>query len=144
MDDKIKNVGGVHWSFWITGVVALAWYAMGCMNFYMQMSPEMLAGYPEAARSLVESRPAWATAAFAVADFGGVTGSLLLMLRKSAASYVFIVVLLGVTVANIHTFAIGGGSIGIWVGSLMSLAVAAFLIWYSKWAERRGWTGATA
>lgn len=141
MDDKNKNVGGVHWSFWIIGVAALVWYVMGCINFYMQMSPEMLAGYPEAARSLVESRPVWATAAFAIADFGGVTGSLLLMLRKSAAYYIFIVVLLGVIVANIHTFAIGGGSMEIWVGSLMSLALAAFLIWYSTWTERKGWVG---
>ena len=129
----------VHWSFWIIGAVALVWYVMGCTNFFMQMNPETLAGYPKAARSLVESRPAWATAAFAIADFGGVIGCLLLMLRKSAAFYVFIASLLGVSVTSIHTFGIGGGSIEIWVGSLMSLVVAAFLIWYSKLAERKAW-----
>jgi hypothetical protein len=143
LDDKDKNDDGVHWSFRAIGAVALVWYVMGSINFYMQMSPEMLAGYPEAARSLIKSRPVWATAGFAIADFGGVTASLLLMLRKSAAYYVFIVVLLGVSVTNIHTFASGGGSIEIWAGSLMSLAVAGFLIWYSKWAGRNGWIRAT-
>ena len=134
-----EPVGGVHWSFWIIGTVALVWYVMGAINFFMQMNPEMLAGYPEAARSLVESRPLWATAAFAIGDFGGVAGSLLLLLRKSVAYYVFIAALLGVCVTNIHTFGIGGGSVGIWVGSLMSLVLAAFLIWYSKWTENKGW-----
>jgi uncharacterized membrane protein len=128
----------VHWSFWIIGAFALVWNAMGCINYLSQMSPETLAGYPEAARALVESRLAWATAAFAIAVFGGVIGCLLLMLRKSAAYYVFIASLLGVIVTNIHTFRISG-SIEIWVGSLMSLVVAAFLIWYSKLAERKAW-----
>jgi len=60
------------------------------------------------------------------------------VLRKSAAYYVFIASLLGVIATNIHTFGIAG-STEIWVGNLMSLVVAAFLIWYSKQAESKGW-----
>jgi hypothetical protein len=128
-----ENIGGVHRSFWAIGAVALIWNVMGCINFFMQMNPDALADYPEAARSLVEGRPGWATGAFAIAVFGGALGCLLLLLRKSAAYYVFIASLLGVIVTNIHTFGIAG-STEIWVGSLMSLVVAAFLIWYSKQA----------
>ena len=133
-----ENIGGVHWSFWAIGAVALIWNVMGVINFFMQMNPDALADYPEAARSLVEGRPEWATGAFAIAVFGGALGCLLLLLRKSAAYYVFIASLLGVIVTNIHTFGITG-STEIWVGSLMSLVVAAFLIWYSKQAESKGW-----
>ena len=133
-----KNIGGVHWSFWAIGAVALIWNVMGVINFFMQMNPDVLADYPEAARSLVKGRPAWATGAFAIAVFGGALGCLLLLLRMSAAHYVFIASLLGVIVTNIHTFGIAG-STEIWVGSLMSLVVAAFLIWYSKQAESKGW-----
>ena len=133
-----ENIGGVHRSFWVIGAVALIWNVMGCINFFMQMNPDALADYPEAARSLVEGRPGWATGAFAIAVFGGALGCFLLLLRKSAAYYVFIASLLGVIVTNIHTFGIAG-STEIWVGSLMSLAVAAFLIWYSKQAESKGW-----
>ena len=104
----------------------------------MQMSPDTLATYPEAARTLVESRPAWATAAFAIAVCCGALGCLLLLLRKPAAAYLFIASLLGVIVTNIHTFGVTV-STGIWVGSLMSLAAAASLIWYSKHAENKGW-----
>ena len=133
-----KTVGGVHWSFWVIGVVALIWNVMGGINFFMQMNPDLLADYPEAARTLVEGRPAWATAGFAVAVFGGALGCILLLLKKSAAYYLFIASLLGVIVTNIHTFGITG-STEIWVGSLMSLAAAVFLTWYSKRVERKGW-----
>jgi hypothetical protein len=133
-----NNAGGIHWSFWVIGVVTLIWNVMGVINFFMQMNPDALADYPEAARSLVEGRPAWATGAFAIAVFCGALGCLLLLLRKSAAYYVFIASLLGVIVTNIHTLYIVG-STELWVGSLMSLAVAAFLIWYSKQGESKGW-----
>jgi hypothetical protein len=135
---KDQAVGGVHWSFWVIGVVALVWNALGSMNYIMQMNPDMLADYPEAARTLVEGRPAWATGAFAIAVFGGVLGCLLLLLRKSAAYYLFNASLIGVIVTNIHTLGVTA-SIEIWVGSLMSLVVGAFLIWYSKLIERKGW-----
>ncbi len=133
-----KTVGGVHWSFWTIGAVALIWNVMGGINFIAQMNADALAAYPEAARALVEGRPAWATGAFAIAVFGGALGCLLLLLRKSAAFYLFIASLLGVIVTNIHTLGVAG-STEIWVGSVMSLAVAAFLIWYSKWAQSKGW-----
>ncbi len=111
---------------------------MGVINYLMQTNADALSGYPEAARALVEGRPAWATGAFAIAVFGGALGCLLLLFKKSFANYLFVASLLGVIVTNIHTFS-AGGSTGISVGSLMSFVVAVFLIWYSKQAESKGW-----
>jgi len=128
----------IHWSFWVVCVVALIWNVMGSVNFIMQMIPDRLAHYPEAAKSLVASRPVWATGAFAIAVFGGLLGDILLILKKAAAYYLFIASLLGVLVANIHTFQVST-AIEIWVGSLMSLVVAAFLIGFSKRVKRKGW-----
>lgn len=133
-----KTITRVHWSFWVIGASMLLWNVMGGINFLMQMYPATLADYPEAARSLVEGRPLWATGAFAIAVFGGALGCLLLLIKKAAAYPVFIVSLLGVVVTNIYTFAVTR-STEIWVASLMSLAVAVFLIWYAKRVERKGW-----
>ena len=138
-----KTVGSVHWSFWIIGAVALIWNVMGVMNFFVQMNtdPDALAAYSETARALVEGRPAWATGAFAISQFGGALGCLLLLLRKSAAYYLFIASLLGVLVTVIHTLsAIDLTPFEISGYVLMPLVVAAFLIWYSKQAESKGWT----
>ena len=136
-----ETVSGIHWSFWIIGAVALIWNVMGAMNFIMQMNANSLAAYPEAARAIVEGRPAWATGAFAIAVFGGALGCVLLLLRRSVANYLFGASLLGVIVTMIHTFGLAGSTISasIRMGTLMSLVVAAFLIWYSNHVESKGW-----
>ena len=136
-----ETVGRVHWSFWAIGAVALIWSAAGVANFFAQMNPDVLAAYRESERAIVEGRPVWATGAFAIAVFGGALGSLLLLLRKSAAYYLFVASLIGVIVTMIHTLSVGidfgpGEIMGI---ILMPVAVAAILIWYSKWAERKSW-----
>ena len=136
-----EAVGGVHWSFWAIGAVALIWNVLGVINFFLQMNPDVLAAYRESERAIIEVRPAWATGAFATTVFGGALGCLLLLLRKSAAYYLFIASLLGVIVTMTHTLGVGidfglGEILGI---ILMPLVVAAFLIWYSKWAERKDW-----
>ena len=136
-----ENAGGVHWSFWTIGAAALLWNLMGVANFFMQTNPDVLAAYRESERAIIEGRPAWATAGFAVAVFGGALGAVLLLLKKSAAFYLFIASLFGVIVTMIHTLGVGidfglGEIFGI---ILMPLVVAAFLIWYSKQAQSKGW-----
>ena len=135
-----ENVVGVHWSFWAIGAVGLIWNVLGAINFVVQMNADSLAAYREVEQALIVGRPAWATGAFAVAVFGGALGCLLLLLKKSAAFYLFVASLLGVIVTITHTLGVdvdfGPGEI---VGIiLMPLLVAAFLIWYSKYAEGKG------
>jgi len=135
-----KTVRGVHWSFWAIGAVALIWNVMGIMNFFWQMNADTLAAMPELHRSIVEGRPVWATGAFAITVFGGALGCLLLLLRKSAAFYLFIASLIGVIVQMIPSFGMTGSTIDfILLTIVMPLAVAVFLIWYSKRAESKGW-----
>ncbi len=135
-----KTVGGIHWSFWVIGAITLIFNVMGIINYFVQMNADSLASFPELDRPIIEGRPAWATAAFAIAVFGGSLGCLLLLLRKSAAFYVLIASLLGVIVTMMYTFGVAGfSSFEIWIGVLMQLVVTAFLIWYSKQAESKGW-----
>ena len=141
-----ETVGRVHWSFWAIGAVALIWNGMGVMNFFMQMNADTLALFPESQRAIIEGRPTWATAGFAIAVFGGALGCLLLLLRKSAAFYLFVASLLGVIVTSAYTLGMAGSTtdfspVEIVMMILMPLAVAAFLIWYSKQAGNKGWIG---
>ena len=119
----------------------LIWNVMGCINFFVQMNPEMVSSYRETEQAIISGRPAWATVAFALAVFGGALGCFLLMFKKSVSFYFFIASLLGVVATMIHTLSIGvefgiGEIIGI---ILLPLVVAAFLIWYSKYVENKGW-----
>jgi hypothetical protein len=140
---KYKTVSGIHWSFWVIAIVTLIWNLMGVMNYFAQMSPDIIEAYQDSERTIIVGRPAWATAAFAIAVFGGSLGSILLLLRKSSAYYLFIASLLGVIVTMIHTLGVGinfglGEILGI---ILMPLLVAVFLIWYSKHTQSKGWIG---
>ncbi len=133
----------VHWSFWAIGVVALVWNALGAINYVVQMNPDGVAAMADSHRTLIESRPAWATAGFAVAVFGGVLGCLLLLLRKSAAFYLFAASLLGTIVTTIHTVGMAStvnfNAFDVLMMIVSPLVVTAFLIWYSNWVEGKGW-----
>lgn len=128
----------IHWSFWLICIIALLWNFMGCINYVMQMNPEMLANYPDAAKSLIATRPVWATAAFAIAVFVGFFGDVFLLLRKKLAYLLFIVSFIGVVVTNIHTLQVTTAP-DILIGSTMSLLISAFLIWYTNLVYKKGW-----
>ena len=134
-----KACVSVHWSFWAIGVVGLIFNLIGCMNYISQMNAENVASMPEVYRVIVESRPVWGTATFAIAVFGGSLGCILLLLRKSLAVYVFILALIGAVVAQIPYIGMADFPTAAWIGWLSQLAVIGFLIWYSKRTESRGW-----
>jgi len=141
---KNERVSGVHWSFWAIGAFALIWNALGSMNYLMQVTADTLASYPESHRAIIESRPAWATGGFAIGVFVGALAGLLLLLRKSSATYLFVASLLGVIVTTVHTIGVASSTIDfnameMFVMILMPLVVAGFLVWYSKLADSKGW-----
>lgn len=136
-----SKTSGVHWSFWVIAAVALIWNLMGAMNYVMQMNADAVASMPETHRAIIDGRPAWATGGFAIGVFGGALGALLLLLRKSAAVYVFVASLIGVVVTMIHTLGLGlaFGAFEMVMMVVMPIVVAGFLIWYAKQAECKGW-----
>ena len=137
MNEKI--ISRVHWSFWVIGIVGLIFNIMGCLNYISQMNAEMVASMPDSVRAIIESRPVWGTVAFAIAVFGGALGAILLLIRKSVAYYVFIASLVGAVVAQIPLLGLADFPAGVLIGGLSQLIVSVFLIWYSKWAKRKGW-----
>ena len=139
-----ETVSRVHWSFWAISIVTLIWNVMGSINFILQLNADFVMSMPETHRVIVEGRPVWATGTFAMAVFGGALGCLLLLLKKSAAHYFFIASLIGVIVTTIHTInialsAVDFSAFEIVMMILMSPVIAALLIWYSSWAESKGW-----
>ncbi len=131
--------------FWLAGLLALGWNLLGVMAYIdrMRLTPTALAALPEAQRVFLMHVPAWATAAFAIATFGGAAGSLLLLLRSRWAGTILALSLLGVCVQMGHAFFIahaydvfGPGGIAM---PIMIIVVAVLLVLFARHARRRGW-----
>lgn len=131
--------------FWIVSGIALLWNLLGVMAYMAQvtMSPEALHALPENERTLIETTPSWATGAFAVAVWGGTLGAFLLLLRRTVATPILIVSLVGVVVQMIHAFFISNSIEVYGPGGMampaMVMIFAIFLIWFSRRATASGW-----
>tara|TARA_R110002012_G_scaffold81945_3_gene207436 strand:- start:24619 stop:25050 length:432 start_codon:yes stop_codon:yes gene_type:complete len=132
-------------SFWIISIVALIWNLMGVSAYLMQafMTDEAIKNLPETEQALHMDIPAWVTAAFAIAVFGGTLGCLGLLLRKKWARLVFLISLIGIIVQMIHNVFIsnnmdvyGPGAV---IMPIMVLMIGVYLIMYSKSAIKKGW-----
>ena len=133
-----------HWSFWVVVILMLLWNLLGCINFFVQMDPDIATSYRESEQAIILGRPFWATTGFALTVFGGAIGCLLLLIRKPLAPYFFVASFLGVILTTIHTLSVDASfGVGEMLGIvLMPLAIAAFLIWYSKYVASKGWVKA--
>lgn len=131
--------------FWVVGVLALLWNAMGVMAFVAEVSqtPEALASLNEAQRNLYESRPGWAYGAFAIAVFGGLLGSVLLLMRRNLAILMFGASLLGLIIQNYYSFAVAkvhevfGQDIMILPAVVFLVAIG--LLWFARSAKAKDW-----
>lgn len=134
----------VHWSFWIITIFALLWNIGGSINYIMQTNHEFVTTLPETHKAIIVGRPFWATGGFAIGVFGGALGCLLLLLKKYASLYVFIVSLAGIAVTMIHTVNVANSPVSFTFGEIFimiasPLIVAALLILYTIFAKRKGW-----
>lgn len=133
------------WWFWTIGVVALIWNLMGVAAYLAQVSMDetVLAAMPAAERAIYEAVPAWATAAFAIAVFGGALGCAVLLLRKAWAFHVLILSLVGVLVQMYHAFFLtrsievyGPGGM---IMPVMVIVLSVFLVWFARFSQGKGW-----
>ncbi|OSY89399.1 hypothetical protein WH52_01835 [Tenacibaculum holothuriorum] len=132
--------------FWIIGVVALLWNAMG-VNAYIQQAYKtdaFKAMYPDKeVLEMVLNTPSWVMAAFAIAVFGGTLGCIFLLLRKKIATPIFLLSLIGIIVQMFYNLFIskalevyGPGAV---IMPIMVLALGLFLYFYSKKVTQKGW-----
>lgn len=131
-------------TFWVIGIIALIWNLMGVVAYLMQayMTEDDLLALPLEEQALYIDIPAWVTAAYALAVFGGSLGCLLLLMRKKLATVVFTVSFISILIQMsynifmskaVEVYGPGGA-----IMPVMIIIIGAFLIWYSKKMEQQG------
>ncbi len=130
-----------HWSFWLIAILMLLWNALGCINFVVQLNPDMIAAYRQTEQAVIHLRPWWATAGFAIAVFAGALGCLFLLFKKSKALGLFIASFVGVIITMLNTFTANVHfTLGEWIGIIvLPMVLAALLITYTHYAINKGW-----
>ena len=121
------------------------WNGIGVAAFFSQimMTPQMIAQLPEAQQAVYRDIPVWSYSAYAMAVFGGLTGSILLALGKKLAFPVLVLSLAGVIVQQYYNFvvidAIGIMGWGIVVMPVIVTTIALLLVLISQRGVRAGW-----
>ena len=131
--------------FWIVSGLALLWEAMGCYSYVMHvtMSADQIAALPDGERQLMTGVPIWATAAFAIATWGGLAGAVGLLMRRSWARTLFVISLVAILVQFGWWFLIAraGDVLGssAYTMPVAIIVIGAALVWFSTMAAKRGW-----
>jgi hypothetical protein len=134
-------------SFWLIGIAALLWNALGILTFVMTvtMSDAALSAMAPDERALYTEVPVWATAAYAVAVSAGTLASLGLLLRKAWAVPVFVVSLVAIVLqmgqALLASPLLEVQGPGAAILPLLIVVIAVCLVAYSRSATARGWIG---
>lgn len=130
-------------SYWVISILAIIWNLIGVIVYLGQayMTDDMKALMTEEQLAIIENSPIWATAAFAIAVWFGLLGSILLTLRKKLSKSVLYISLLGVIVQLIYNFFMSNaievyGTQGI-IQPLITLAISLFLVSYAKQADKK-------
>lgn len=144
--------------FTVVAILALLWSLLGVLAYLWNtwlmtslITPETLSALPDAERAAMEvqlavqaATPAWATSAFAIAVFGGLLGSLFLLLKKNLAIIFFTLSIAGLLVQSYYAYAIADayglfGNAAV-IQSAVILLIAVFLLWMANKAKAQGWS----
>ncbi|QNM86322.1 hypothetical protein H9W90_04145 [Polaribacter pectinis] len=128
-----ENLNKPSKAFWVIGVLALLWNLMGVSAYLFQalITEDMIAQLsPEQQAEMLVEHPAWITALFALAVFGGFLGCIFFLARKKIAYYLFILSGVCATIQQVHIMM--NADLKMYVMPIMIIVVCIFLIWYSK------------
>jgi hypothetical protein len=131
---------------WVIGILALIWNAMGAFDYVMTetRNEAYMAKFTAEQLDYFYSFPVWVVACWAIAVWGSVAASILLLLRKRLAESVFLVAFVAMVITTIYNYGISDGleAMGEGAGNLVFsglIFVVALLLWlYARAMRRRG------
>ena len=130
---------------WIVGALATLWNGFGCFDYLMTQTrnAEYLAGFTDPQRIYFESFPIWVEAAWACGVWGGLVGSLLLLVRSRYAVAAFAVSLLGLAVSTVYQYVLNSPPADMMTGPMVAMNVVIWvvviaLLYYALRMRRKG------
>ncbi|TMU50465.1 hypothetical protein [Flagellimonas algicola] len=131
--------------FWVVSILLVLWNLSGVYSYLSTKfnQVEMLESMTQAQRELFEAFPAWATAAFAIAVFGGTVAAIGLLLRKKWAKPLFVVSLVAAVAQFINWLFIQNAPEAFgseaYTMPVIVVVIGILQIWFSKKGIQKGW-----
>lgn len=107
-----ENRGKTPFHLWIIGILAVLWNAMGAFDYtatQMQLDFYM-SQFSEAQLQYFYAFPAWVDASWAIAVWGSLLASFLLLLRKALAAWLFGLAILGMVGTSTYSLVLTDGA----------------------------------
>lgn len=134
------------WHLWVVGVVSLLWNAMGAVDFTMTQlkNAAYLKGFNAEQLDYIYHLPLWVVAAWAIATWGSLVGSGLLLARQGLALHAFAGSFAGMILTFVHNYlltdwlGIMGQGAGPAIFSAVIMMICTLLVIYALKMRRRG------
>jgi hypothetical protein len=132
------------WHLWVVGIFAVLWDSMGAFDYLMTQTENeaYMANFTPEQLEFFYGFPAWLDAVWAIAVWGGLAASVLLLLRKRIAYPVFLASFVAMVITTIRNYVfsngmeVTGGS-GL-VFSLVIFVLALAFVLYARLMSQRG------
>lgn len=143
MTDTMKMTTSTPWHLWAVGGLALLWNGYGGYDYVMTQTNDAayLAQFTAEQRAYFASFPMWMEAVWAIGVWGGVLGSVLLLLRSKWAFHAFLASLIAFAVSVVYGQMSGGSAAMGTTGMVFSAAIFLLglgFVMYSRMMARRG------
>jgi hypothetical protein len=133
------------WHLWVIGVLSLLWNGMGAFDYLMTetQNESYMSRFTPEQLEFFYGFPAWIVALWAIAVWGGVLGSILLLVRSRFAAPTFLVALLAMVVVTIRNYVFAGGmavsgSAGVLIFTAVIFLLSVFFWLYARAMSDRG------
>lgn len=130
---------------WIVGILALLWNAFGCYDYWMTETANQayLSKMPADAVAYVNALPKWLVAMWAVGVWGGLAGSILLLIRSRYAVWLYALSFIGAVVGLGYQMFMTSQPASMTTGGMqympwVIIVICAVLLWYSWSMEKKG------
>lgn len=138
-EDQTTTSGKAPRHFWVVGILALLWDAMGAFDYLMTQTRNeaYMSNFTPEQLEFFYGFPAWVVALWAIAVWGGLLGVVLMLMRKALAVIVLLVSFIAMALTAFHNFVLSNGMEVMGDPAAMAFTVVIFLIALGLWLYAR-------
>jgi hypothetical protein len=128
--------------YWIAAIASVLFMLVGCGGYLVQVMTDP-ASLPLDQKAMVEAQPKWSLAAYAIAVWIGLIGTVMLLLRRKVAEPLLLVSVLAV-VFTFLPYAVTPAMRDLASTNDIAVAIVIILItwtifWFARHSRQRGW-----